>query len=192
MPTSGRVPQAVAAVALLAVAAPPAAADVGPTVIDPFEDEPVPSAAEVADTISELEPEVHEIELDEPRSLREEREEEAVTVVTVASDVLFAFDSAELSERAEQTVHDVLTGLPDAVTSIEVVGHSASVGSDDYNDDLSQRRAEAVASVLSDELGDEVSIDTEGRGSHEPVAEETEDDPGAAARNRRVEITWSS
>jgi OmpA-OmpF porin, OOP family len=187
----GRGTLCIAVVGLLALVGPALAADEGPTSIDPLEGEPVPSADEIAESIRELDPEVRSIEVAEPRSLREEREEEDGTVVSVASDVLFAFDSAELSERAEQTVRDVIAGLRDDVGTIQVVGHTDSVGSDEYNRDLSERRAEAVAAVLTEELGTAVDVRTEGRGSQEPVVEESEEDPVAAARNRRVEITWS-
>jgi OmpA-OmpF porin, OOP family len=181
-----------AAAGLLVLVVPAVAADEGPTVIDPLEGEPAPSADDIADSIRSFEPEVRPIKVAEPRSLREEREESHGTVVSVASDVLFAFDSAELSTRAEQTVRDATSTLPDDVGTIEVVGHTDSVGTDEYNQDLSQRRAEAVAAVLEEELGEAVDIRTEGRGSQEPVVEESEDDPGAAARNRRVEIAWPS
>lgn len=161
--------------------------DDGPIVIDPLENREVPSAAEIAATITPLEPVVNELEVPEPRSLREEREEGDLAVVSIASDVLFAFDSADLSDRAEATVRDIAADLGEAVGTITVVGHTDSVGADSYNQDLSERRAESVAAVLADELGD-VDIETEGRGSQEPVAEESEGDPAAAARNRRVEI----
>lgn len=180
------VTSAVAGLLAVAVAVPGAAQD-GPTVIDPLEGEPPPSAAEVAATVSSLEPEVRPLELGEPRSLREEVEEADARTVTLGSDVLFDFDSAELSARAAATLRDLAAELPDDVVDVEVVGHTDSVGTDAYNLDLSQRRADAVAEVLAQELSD-VDPSTEGRGSQEPVAQESEGDPGAAARNRRVEV----
>ena len=178
---------ATAAVGLLAVAVPGSAAQDGPTVVDPFEDEPFPSAAEVAETIRDLEPEVRPLEVGEPRSLQEDVEDDEGSTTTIGSDVLFEFDSAELSERATATIRDLAAGLPDGVEDVEVIGHTDSLGTDDYNLDLSQQRADAVAEVLAQELSG-VEPTTEGRGSEEPVARESEDDPGAAARNRRVEV----
>jgi outer membrane protein OmpA-like peptidoglycan-associated protein len=191
---SGRRRRAVAGALVVAFAAlvtPAAATDGGPTVIDPLEGEEAPSQGELAESIRDLDPQVRSIEAAEPRSLREEREEDHGTVVSVASDVLFAFDSAELSARAEQTVRDVAADLPEDIALVEVVGHTDSAGTDAYNQDLSERRAEAVAAVLIHQLGAEIDLRTAGRGSQEPVAEESEEEPGAAARNRRVEITWS-
>lgn len=176
---------AVTAGALLAAASP---AD---DVYDPLADGEVPSASEIADSVEPLEPEVVPIELGEPRSLREDRTDGERSTVVLSTDVLFAFDSAELSERAERIVTDLADELRGATGNVEVVGHTDSVGTDDYNQDLSERRAEAVADVLSTELGDGVEIVTGGRSFHEPVAEESEGDPAAAARNRRVEITFT-
>jgi OmpA-OmpF porin, OOP family len=160
----------------------------GPQVVDPLEDGDVPTAAEIADSISPLEPEVRQLEV-ETRSLREERQEDDLAIVSVASDVLFPFDSAELTQRAEATVRDLAADLVDAAGTVTVVGHTDSVGTAAYNQDLSERRAAAVAAVLEEEL-DGVEVVTEGRGSREPLVRESDDDPSAAARNRRVEIGY--
>lgn len=164
--------------------------DAGPTVVDPLADGPVPTAAEIAERIRPIEPVVRRYELPEPRSLRQEVAEGERTTVSIASDVLFAFDSAELSERAEVTVRELAQDVRDAVGTVSVVGHTDSVGTDAYNQDLSERRAAAVAEVLADELGGDVDLVTEGRGSSEPVADESDGDAVAAAQNRRVEIAY--
>lgn len=160
-----------------------------PPVFDPLADGDAPSAADIADSIRSIEPVVNPLEVSEPRSLREEVEEERTTV-TIASDVLFAFDSDELSPRAEATVRQLAAEVGDATGTVDVIGHTDSVGDDAYNQDLSERRAAAVAAVLAEELGDQVDLATAGRGSSEPVADESDEDPGAAARNRRVEIVF--
>jgi OmpA-OmpF porin, OOP family len=181
----------VTVVAVGAATIPAALADDGEAVLDPLADpsEAPPTSDEIASRIERVEPRVERLEIPEPRSLREEVEEDERTTVALSTDVLFAFDSAELGERARATLADLASALADVDGPIEVVGHTDSVGSDDYNRDLSERRAEAVAEVLRDELGADADLRVEGRGSSDPVATESDDDPEAAARNRRVEIS---
>jgi OmpA-OmpF porin, OOP family len=168
-------------------------------VLDPLADPEAerPTSTEIAERVDRLEPRVDRLEprvdrleIAEPRSLREEVEEDERTTVSLSTDVLFAFDSAELGELARNAVIEVADGLTDVPGTIEVVGHTDSVGADDYNQQLSEQRAEAVAEVLRAELGTDADLQVEGRGSSEPVAEETDEDPEGAARNRRVEISY--
>ncbi|MBV2364334.1 OmpA family protein [Streptomonospora nanhaiensis] len=117
------------------------------------------------------------------------------TTVTVSADVLFEFDEAALTGNARQQLADIAERLRGATGTVEVVGHSDGLGEDSYNQDLSERRAEAVRDALLDELGaDAPEIEASGRGSEEPVAEETDDqgndDPAGRAQNRRVEIVF--
>jgi len=75
-------------------------------------------------------------------------------------------------------------------TVVDVIGHADSVGSDDYNLDLSRRRADNVASLLQSGGVQGVRILKEGRGEADPVAS-NETDSGRA-RNRRVEVYISA
>lgn len=168
----------------------PALGQDGPTVVDALDGREPPTAAEIADSIRPIAPTIHQIDVGEPRSLRQEVDEGAQTSLIVASDVLFAFDSAELSPRAEAIVRDLAGEIGSAVGTVTVVGHTDSVGTDAYNQELAERRAEAVAAVLTAQLGEGVTLVTEGRGSREPVADESKDGAAAAARNRRVEIVF--
>ncbi len=115
-------------------------------------------------------------------------------VVDLAADVLFAFDSADLSaqapEQLRRTVEQIRRGGPG---DIQVVGHTDSHGDDAYNDDLSRRRAQAVVAWLSGEGGVPAArLKAEGRGEREPVAPnagtEGDDYPEGRAMNRRVQI----
>ena len=65
--------------------------------------------------------------------------------------VLFAFDSAALRAAAEEELDDAAEVLRerDEIILIEVAGHTDDIGSADYNQDLSQRRAQAVADYLN-------------------------------------------
>jgi outer membrane protein OmpA-like peptidoglycan-associated protein len=87
----------------------------------------------------------------------------------------------------QSKLDSIMGKLQDAsVASIKVVGHTDSVGSDEYNLDLSQKRASSVAGYL---LGQGVApnkVTSEGKGESEPVADnETEE---GRAKNRRVEL----
>jgi len=75
-------------------------------------------------------------------------------------------------------------------TVVDVIGHADSVGSDQYNLDLSRRRADNVASLLQSGGVQGVRILKEGRGEADPVAS-NETDSGRA-RNRRVEVYISA
>lgn len=127
--------------------------------------------------------------------LEHEDVEGDTTTVTIAADVLFEFDEATLSDDAHETLSDTAERLSGVSGTVEVVGHSDGIGDESYNQELSEERADAVKGALEDELGSEApEIEASGRGSDEPVAEETtsegEDDPGARAQNRRVEISF--
>ncbi len=103
--------------------------------------------------------------------------------------VHFPFDSSELSPAdARQVQAAAAYLLYDESAFVEVVGHTDPIGGDGYNEALGRRRAEAVAAVL---VGGGVAPDRfalESQGERHPLAK----DPHAYARNRRVELTWSS
>lgn len=114
---------------------------------------------------------------------------EADGVTTLTSDLLFAFDSAELSPQAVAAVGEVAAGLPQGA-AVAVDGHTDGLGGDAVNVPLSQARAQAVADALAAARPDLVLTVT-GHGSAQPVAAETvdgRDDPAGRALNRRVEV----
>lgn len=117
-------------------------------------------------------------------------EPEAVQEVITLSDqgnVLFAFDSSELTPAAQQQLQALVPKLSDpSVTRIRVVGHTDSKGSDAYNQALSERRASAAAEYLINQGVTPQKITSQGRGESEPVAD-NETDAGRA-QNRRVEL----
>ena len=110
--------------------------------------------------------------------------------VTLASDVTFASDSADLAPGAEaqlQTVAGQLGQHPDGGT-LTIVGHTDDVQDDAYNQTLSEKRANAVKTRL-DQLTklDKWKTSVSGKGESEPKIKDTTDE--ARAANRRVEIT---
>lgn len=112
--------------------------------------------------------------------------------IDLAADVLFAFDRADLSPQAQQRLSQIAQQLvaDGATGQVSIVGHTDNQGSDEYNLDLSQRRAQTVADVLQPALaGQDLQLTVEGRGEAEPIA-----DNGSAEgqqANRRVTITYT-
>ncbi|KNX79724.1 membrane protein [Pseudomonas sp. 250J] len=101
--------------------------------------------------------------------------------------VLFAFDSAELTQGAQQRLQGLLPKLNDpGVASVKVIGFTDSVGSDSYNQRLSERRANGVAEYLISQGLALNKVTSQGRGESEPVADNDTDE--GRSRNRRVEL----
>ena len=110
--------------------------------------------------------------------------------VTLASDVTFASDSADLASGAEaqlQTVAGQLGQHPDGGT-LTIVGHTDDIQDDAYNQTLSEKRANAVKTRLEQLTKlDKWKTSVSGKGESQPKIKGTTDE--ARAANRRVEIT---
>ncbi|MCX7357769.1 MAG: OmpA family protein [Alphaproteobacteria bacterium] len=107
------------------------------------------------------------------------------------ADLTFDFNRDTVKSQAVGTLRDtggVLRTYDQ--TTVDVIGHADSVGSDDYNLDLSARRANNVASILQSGGVQSVRILKEGHGEREPIAS-NETDSGRA-QNRRVEVYISA
>ncbi|WP_169786886.1 OmpA family protein [Nitriliruptor alkaliphilus] len=115
------------------------------------------------------------------------------TMLTLEETILFDFDSAELRDGADGALDDLVEVLEyyDAAP-VEIGGHTDGLGSDEYNDQLSLERAEAVVQGLVDRGVPASRLTAQGYGSRQPVAEEElgdgSDDPDGRAANRRVEV----
>ena len=108
-------------------------------------------------------------------------------IVTMPQDLLFATDSATLRPdlRSDlRAVADNLLAYPNS--TIQVIGHTDSDGDAGYNLDLSDRRANAVATELQRGGVPFSRIQTIGRGENQPIASNLT--PEGRAQNRRVEI----
>ncbi|MFZ2030765.1 MAG: OmpA family protein [Vitreimonas sp.] len=116
-----------------------------------------------------------------------ERRSRDEIVVSMPSDITFAFNSADVRYQFEPVIRNLAQTLDRYPgLTIDVVGHADAIGSDDYNQRLSERRAHSVGSALMDFGVDYGRIETSGRGEWEPVA--SNDSEWGRARNRRVEI----
>ncbi|HHY51151.1 MAG TPA: OmpA family protein [Alphaproteobacteria bacterium] len=111
-------------------------------------------------------------------------------ILNMPSNITFAVDSARVQPQFNETL--VAVGLvlkKFNKTIIDVYGHTDSTGSDEYNLDLSQRRAVAVATVLANQGVDQRRFFIEGRGEEDPIASNATE--SGRAQNRRVEIQLS-
>ncbi|MGV8842354.1 MAG: OmpA family protein [Pseudomonas sp.] len=113
--------------------------------------------------------------------------EEPAEVVRVELDVKFDFDKAQVKEESYgdiKSLADFMNQYPQTNTTVE--GHSDSVGTDAYNQGLSEKRAEAVREVLVNQYGVEGQrVNSAGYGETRPVADNATD--SGRAINRRVE-----
>lgn len=107
--------------------------------------------------------------------------------IDIASEVSFDFDSASLKSAFTPTlnkVSDVLQRYPKTV--IHVVGHTDSVGSESYNQRLSEQRAQSVVDFFGSRGIDPNRLYAFGRGELEPRA--TNETEAGRQLNRRVEL----
>lgn len=108
-------------------------------------------------------------------------------VVTMPQDILFATDSAVVNPGLRSDLGALSRNLLNYPNSaVEVIGHTDNVGDANYNQDLSRRRAAAVASVLFQNNVPASRVVTIGRGEDSPVASNLS--PAGRQQNRRVEI----
>lgn len=168
--------------AVLGLAAPQAALAAGP-------DLPPITPDQLAGSVHDLDLAVSDIVVDGTISDLE-RDSGTSGSVVLDADILFAFGEATISDEAANRLAELVDEAPDGA-SVEVVGHTDSVGSDADNQALSVRRAKAVAAVLEGDRPD-LEVTATGRGESDPVEPNErggEDNPEGREKNRRVEIT---
>jgi len=119
-----------------------------------------------------------------------ETRETARGLIVNVSDVLFDTGSANLKPGAREKlarIAGILATHPDL--HLEIEGHTDSVGGDDYNQRLSERRAESVRNYLVRQSIPPTAVATAGFGESRPVA--TNGTAAGRQQNRRVEIVVS-
>lgn len=107
--------------------------------------------------------------------------------VTFASGLLYDFDSDVVRVEAAQNLRSLAASLgkyPN--TNLLIVGHTDAVGTSEYNQALSQRRATAAANYLATQGVSSARLQAVGRGETEPLA--ANDTEAGRQVNRRVEI----
>jgi outer membrane protein OmpA-like peptidoglycan-associated protein len=107
--------------------------------------------------------------------------------VRMPSDITFDFNRADVRWEFMPLIQDLATTLRRYPgMSIEIVGHADAIGSDEYNQALSERRAQSVGAALMNSGVAFQRIGTRGMGEWEPIASNAS--AWGRARNRRVEI----
>jgi outer membrane protein OmpA-like peptidoglycan-associated protein len=108
-------------------------------------------------------------------------------VVTLPEAITFDVDSAVVHPEYVDEIAFIARSLRDnPSSSVQVIGHTDNTGSSAHNQGLSERRAAAVAGVLTGNGVEAWRVRTFGVGYSQPVA--SNDTPGGRAQNRRVEI----
>jgi len=107
--------------------------------------------------------------------------------VSYSADAFFDFDKAVLKPAGKSALDELTAKLGDMNLEVIIaVGHTDSVGTDEYNQKLSIRRAESVKAYLESKGVESNRVYTEGKGEKQPVADNKSAD--GRAKNRRVEI----
>ena len=111
----------------------------------------------------------------------------AVAPMVILGDVNFAFDSAVLKPSAKEKIDKAVAhvqGLPDE--TFELLGHTDSIGTEEYNMGLSQRRADAVRNAMIKLGVAPERLVARGYGESKPIATNSTEE--GRAENRRVEL----
>lgn len=107
-------------------------------------------------------------------------------LITLDSGVLFDVDKYDIRPEAQETLNQLAKLLTEAgITAFEIDGHTDSNADDDYNQTLSENRANSVKAYLKAQ-GVSAEITTQGYGESRPVA--TNETAEGRQQNRRVEI----
>ena len=109
-------------------------------------------------------------------------------VLNMPSNITFDTDRAEVKPQFYKTLNSVTEVFQEYdQTLIDVIGHTDSDGADEYNYDLSRRRAAAVAQYMASQQLNPNRFSVEGHGERDPIASNAT--ASGKSQNRRVEIT---
>jgi OOP family OmpA-OmpF porin len=109
--------------------------------------------------------------------------------VTISATALFDFDSDVLKDEGKTAIQDLSDSIKakgGSVVDVDVIGHTDSTGPEEYNEQLSLRRATSVKNYMVEQGVDAGIIDVSGKGETMPIADNST--RAGRAQNRRVEI----
>jgi OOP family OmpA-OmpF porin len=107
--------------------------------------------------------------------------------ITFAADVLFDFDKSVIKPEGKSKLDDLASKIKGINLEVVIaIGHADWVGTDEYNQKLSVRRAESVKAYLVSKGIEPNRVYTEGKGEKQPVADNKTRE--GRAKNRRTEI----
>ncbi|GAK44949.1 OmpA/MotB domain-containing protein [Tepidicaulis marinus] len=111
-------------------------------------------------------------------------------ILNMPGNVTFATDSSDVNARFYEVLNSVALVLQEYDrTLVDIYGHTDSTGSAQYNQQLSQRRAQSVAQYLVGQGVNGQRLLVQGMGESQPIA--TNDTAAGREQNRRVEIKIS-
>ena len=111
----------------------------------------------------------------------------AATKVTYAADTFFDFDKSVLKPEGKAKLDDLTGKVKDINLEVIIaVGHTDWIGTEEWNQGLSERRAAAVKAYLVSKGIEPNRVYTEGKGEKQPIADNRTAE--GRAKNRRVEI----
>ncbi|MFP4360009.1 MAG: OmpA family protein [Alphaproteobacteria bacterium] len=113
-------------------------------------------------------------------------EEGMPATVSLAADVLFEFDRSEIQPEFEGVLTEIAELIVDNDEEVTIEGHTDSIGTEEYNMGLGERRADSVAEYLAEQGVPMEDMTTVSYGETRPVA--PNDTSEGRALNRRVEI----
>lgn len=159
---------------------------------DGVNDLPQVTDTQLAASVSDIELTVSDIEItDSIRDVEQVKEQGNETVVSLRSDILFAFGKTQLPTSATARITALVAKVAQG-DALSVAGHTDNVGADAANVALSRARAAAVAAIVATARPD-IKLTVRGFGESQPVAaNETggKDNPQGRAQNRRVELRY--
>ena len=108
--------------------------------------------------------------------------------ISIETDGFFAFDRYNIKPALASRLDGVADRISGrAYDSVEIVGHTDSIGTEAYNQELSERRAGATADYLAGAGVDRSKISSRGEGETNPI--HSNDTREGRAKNRRIEVT---
>jgi outer membrane protein OmpA-like peptidoglycan-associated protein len=112
-------------------------------------------------------------------------------LIVTLGDVLFDTGKASLKAGATSNLNKLVTFLNEySDRTVLIEGYTDSVGSEDYNQGLSERRADSVKSYLAGQGIGSIRLTASGKGESDPVA--SNDSAAGRQQNRRVEVIISN
>ncbi|WP_055596560.1 OmpA family protein [Streptomyces hirsutus] len=158
----------------------------------PVELDPNDPDLKLPDGATLAEPKVLDIKQVVEEQSGDERREDTNAEVTFAlqAEVLFGKDSAKLSSQAKARIGAIAEEIKKQnATRIRVFGFTDNLGSSAHGDVLSRKRANAVHTILGQELNDpNVTYEVRGYGEQYPIADNSTE--AGRKKNRRVEISF--
>ncbi|WP_055608950.1 OmpA family protein [Streptomyces prasinus] len=163
-----------------------------PSASAPVELDPNDPDLKLPDGATLAEPKVLDIKQVVEEQSGDERREDTNAEVTFAlqAEVLFGKDSAKLGSQAKARIGAIAEEIKNQnATRIRVFGFTDDLGSSAHGDVLSRKRANAVHTVLGQELNDPgVTYEVRGYGEQYPIADNSTE--AGRKKNRRVEISF--